>query len=136
MKFSEHLKKNRDFQQVYLRGASEANRTLVLYKLENTLGKNRVGISVSKKVGNSVIRHRLTRLIREGYGGRILLSQDAIGYKKGSPTVRSGANADLIPNHHWGNIFSVFTPLLLEEGVSMAEIDRMLIDNPARFYGA
>ena len=78
----------------------------------------------------------VARLIREGYGGRILLSQDAIGYKKGSPTVRSGANADLIPNHHWGNIFSVFTPLLLEEGVSMAEIDRMLIDNPARLYGA
>ena len=78
----------------------------------------------------------VARLIREGYGGRILLSQDAIGYKKGSPTVRSGANADLIPNHHWGNIFSVFTPLLLEEGVSMAEIDRMLIDNPARLFGA
>ena len=67
MKFSEHLKKSRDFQQVYRRGASEANRTLVLYMLENSLGKNRVGISVSKKVGNSVIRHRLTRLIREGY---------------------------------------------------------------------
>ena len=38
-----------------------------MYVSENHLGKNRLGISVSKKVGNSVIRHRLTRLIRESY---------------------------------------------------------------------
>lgn len=38
-----------------------------MYVLENQLGKNRLGISVSKKVGNSVVRHRLTRLIRESY---------------------------------------------------------------------
>lgn len=44
-----------------------ANRYLVLYVKENGLGRNRVGISVSKKVGNSVVRHRLTRLVREGY---------------------------------------------------------------------
>ena len=29
--------------------------------------KNRLGISVSKKVGNSVVRHRITRLVRESY---------------------------------------------------------------------
>jgi len=34
---------------------------------ENGLGKNRIGISVSKKVGNSVVRHRITRLVRESY---------------------------------------------------------------------
>ena len=38
-----------------------------MYVLENSLGKNRIGISVSKKVGNSVIRHHITRLIRESY---------------------------------------------------------------------
>lgn len=38
-----------------------------MYVRENGLGKNRLGISVSKKVGNSVVRHRLTRLIREAY---------------------------------------------------------------------
>ena len=38
-----------------------------MYVLENHLQKNRIGISVSKKVGNSVIRHRITRLIRESY---------------------------------------------------------------------
>jgi ribonuclease P protein component len=38
-----------------------------MYVLQNKTDKNRLGISVSKKVGNSVVRHRLTRLIRESY---------------------------------------------------------------------
>ena len=67
MKYSESLKKNRDFQQVYKRGTSKANRYLVMYVLPNQHMMNRLGISVSKKVGNSVVRHRLTRLIRESY---------------------------------------------------------------------
>ena len=67
MKFSESLKKNMDFQNVYRNGKSYANRFLVVYILENHTERNRLGISVSKKVGNSVIRHHLTRLIRESY---------------------------------------------------------------------
>ena len=67
MQFSESLKKNRDFQKVYRLGKSYAKKYLVMYILENHTERNRIGISVSKKVGNSVIRHHLTRLIREGY---------------------------------------------------------------------
>lgn len=67
MKFSESLKKNRDFQNVYKQGKSYANKYLVMYVMKNQTDKNRIGISVSKKVGNSVIRHHLTRLIRESY---------------------------------------------------------------------
>ena len=67
MKYSESLKKNRDFQNVYKKGKSYANRYLVMYVLENDTDRNRLGISVSKKVGNSVIRHHVTRLIRESY---------------------------------------------------------------------
>ena len=67
MKFSESLKKNRQFQFVYRTGKSNANKYLVMYVKENGLGINRIGISVSKKVGNSVVRHRITRLVRESY---------------------------------------------------------------------
>ena len=67
MRYSESLKKNRDFQNVYRRGKSFANKYLVMYVIENHMDRNRLGISVSKKVGNSVVRHRLTRLIRESY---------------------------------------------------------------------
>ena len=64
MEYSESLKKNRDFKTVYGNGKSRANKYLVM---KNGTEKNRIGISVSKKVGNSVVRHHLTRLIREIY---------------------------------------------------------------------
>lgn len=61
------LKNSREFGHVYQCGKSFANKYLVMYVLEKEDKKNRLGISVSKKVGNSVIRHRVTRLIREAY---------------------------------------------------------------------
>jgi len=78
MKFSDSLKKNRDFQNVYRKGKSYANKYFVMYVLKNNSEKNRLGISVSKKVGNSVIRHRVTRLIRESY--RLNCSRFKDGY--------------------------------------------------------
>jgi ribonuclease P protein component len=67
MIFSESLKKSQDFHKVYEEGRSLADPFLVMYVLENHSQVNHLGISVSKKVGNSVIRHHLTRLIREAY---------------------------------------------------------------------
>jgi ribonuclease P protein component len=67
MEFSEALKKNHQFQNVYQNGKSYANKYLVMYVWENSSDINRIGISVSKKVGNSVVRHRITRLVRESY---------------------------------------------------------------------
>jgi ribonuclease P protein component len=63
----ETLKSNMDFKKVYETGKSYANRILVMYVIENGLGTNRLGVSVSKKVGNSIVRHRLARLIRESF---------------------------------------------------------------------
>jgi len=67
MEFSESLKKYGDFQRVYKKGKSYANKYLVMYVLKQGTQENHIGISVSKKVGNSVVRHRITRLIRESY---------------------------------------------------------------------
>lgn len=67
MKNYHSLRNNKEFQMVYNEGKSKANKYLVLYYRKNDLEYNRLGISVSKKVGNSVVRHRLTRLIRESY---------------------------------------------------------------------
>ncbi len=67
MRFSESLKKTEDFKAVYQAGKSRANRLLVLYARKNESAGNRVGISVSRKVGNSVVRHRVARLLRESY---------------------------------------------------------------------
>ncbi len=63
----ETLKSNIDFSKVYEAKQSYANKLLVVYILENGTDTNRVGVSVSKKVGNSIVRHRLARLIRESF---------------------------------------------------------------------
>ena len=59
--------KNKDFQLIYKKGKSYANKYFVMYVLDNNKEENRLGVSVSKKVGNSVVRHRITRLIKESY---------------------------------------------------------------------
>ena len=64
---TESLHKNSEFQNVYKNGRSKANKYLVMYVIKNDLDKNRLGISVSKKVGNSVVRHRIARLFRESF---------------------------------------------------------------------
>ena len=67
MKFDnfETLKSNRDFKNVYNRKKSFANKYLIMYIKENGTDTLRLGVSVSKKVGNSIVRHRLARLIRD-----------------------------------------------------------------------
>ena len=67
MKFSTSLKKNEQFQHVYKNGRSRANKYLVMYVVENNQNINRLGISISKKIGNSVVRHHFCRLVRESY---------------------------------------------------------------------
>ncbi|MBE5951014.1 MAG: ribonuclease P protein component [Lachnospiraceae bacterium] len=63
----ESIKKNDEFKTVYECGKSYANKYLVMYVYKNDKSKNRLGISVSKKVGNSVVRHRIARLLRESF---------------------------------------------------------------------
>ncbi|WP_434578246.1 ribonuclease P protein component [Thermoanaerobacterium thermosaccharolyticum] len=61
------IKRNSDFKNVYRYGKSISNQYIVMYYLENNLGINRVGFSVSKKVGKSVIRNRYKRLLYENF---------------------------------------------------------------------
>ena len=63
----ESIRKNEDFRTCYKSGKSYANKYLVVYIRENGTDHNRIGISVSKKVGNSVVRHRIKRLVHESY---------------------------------------------------------------------
>lgn len=63
----ETLKSNEDFKRVYTKRKSYANRELVMYIAKNGTDTKRLGVSVSKKVGNSIVRHRLARLIREAF---------------------------------------------------------------------
>ena len=70
-KRTQGLKKDSDFRKVYKHGKSFANRNLVMYILDNKSDSTRVGISVSKKVGNAInkanIRNKARRRIKESY---------------------------------------------------------------------
>lgn len=59
------LKNNDDYRKVYSSHKSKANKDFVMYIRKNGFDFSRIGISVSKKVGNSVIRHHVKRLIKE-----------------------------------------------------------------------
>ncbi len=66
MKYSASLKLNHIFQRLY-RSSGQANGYLVLYARRNRTDTNRVGITVSKKLGHAVVRNRVRRRLREVY---------------------------------------------------------------------
>lgn len=66
MQFSSSLKLNHIFQRLY-HSQGHADSYLVLYARHNRLGKNRVGYTVSKKLGHAVVRNRVRRRLREIY---------------------------------------------------------------------
>lgn len=61
------LRKTSEFSKVYKRGRSFADKNLVLYYMPNQLGYTRIGFSISKKVGKSVVRNRIRRFIKEAF---------------------------------------------------------------------
>ena len=64
MKKSFRVKREKDFKAIFTDGISFANRKFVVYQLENQKSHFRVGLSVSKKLGNAVTRNQIERRIR------------------------------------------------------------------------
>ena len=58
------VKKEKDFNAIFKEGESVANRRFVIYRLANSQEHFRVGLSVSKKLGNAVMRNQIKRRIR------------------------------------------------------------------------
>lgn len=81
MKNFPSIKKTVEFRRVYKRGVVHSYGVLVMYVYANSLSINRIGISASRKNGNSVERHRFYRRIRE-----IFRKYDS-GVKKGNDIV-------------------------------------------------
>ena len=64
MKKSYRLKREKDFKQIFGKGTSVANRKFVVYSLSKEQYHFRVGLSVSKKLGNAVVRNHIKRRLR------------------------------------------------------------------------
>ena len=67
MKFSKSLKLNHLFRKLYRKGKSAAGKYLVRYCRRNGTEENRIGLTVSAKLGHAVVRNRLRRRLREVY---------------------------------------------------------------------
>ena len=67
MRFSHSMKENSLFRRLYARGKSAANSYLVIYCRKNGGTENRIGYTVSKKLGHAVVRNRVRRRLREIY---------------------------------------------------------------------
>ena len=82
MKKEFRIKKNKEFQIVFKGGKSWANRQFIIYILKKPeQPKFRIGLSVSKKIGNSVMRNRIKRCIRQVFlelKGEIKTGQDYV----------------------------------------------------------
>ncbi|MBQ3497163.1 MAG: ribonuclease P protein component [Oscillospiraceae bacterium] len=72
------IKKNHEFRRLYAKGASAVSPYLVIYCRKNKLGVNRIGITVSTKLGCAVVRNRIRRRLREIY--RLNAGKLASGY--------------------------------------------------------
>lgn len=87
------LKKNYEFMRLYKKGRFFAGKYIVLYVLRNYTINNRLGITVNKKVGKSVKRNRLKRLIKECYRHY----EDSV--KNGCDLVFVARNSEIMPGY-------------------------------------
>ncbi len=91
------IKENSDFKRLYYRGKSQVRKRLVVYYRKNRFSYNRLGITVSPKVGCAVVRNRVRRLLKENYR---LLEGMSQGYDIVVVARTSSANASF---HEIGN---------------------------------
>ena len=67
MKRAVTLKENYEFRRLYQKGPSAVSGCMVVYCRRNKLGHNRLGVTVSVKLGHAVVRNRARRRLREVY---------------------------------------------------------------------
>ena len=86
MKRAVTLKENYEFRRLYQKGTSAVGSGMVVYCRKNRLGHNRLGVTVSVKLGHAVVRNRARRRLREVYrlnSGKLAQGYDIILVARG-----------------------------------------------------
>ena len=119
-KRTQGLKKDSDFRKVYKHGKSFANRNLVMYMLDNKSDSTRVGISVSKKVGNAINRNKVRRRIKESYRLNIVSIYDIFLLTLGNTNLLTIELLSLILLLNSSNTKRIALRLFLSSSLSLA----------------
>jgi len=107
---------------------SDVDHLVELADLGYTLGMDRFGVDAIAPVEQRV--RVVAELAKRGYADRMVLSQDAACYFDWLDPAFAGA----MPNWHYLHIERDVLPALREQGVTEAQIDQMLVDNPRRYF--
>lgn len=93
MKRAVTLKENHEFRRLYRKGASAVGGSMVIYCRKNNLGRNRLGVTVSVKLGHAVVRNRARRRLREVYrvnGAALRQGYDLVLVARGGRSAPAG----------------------------------------------
>ena len=98
-----------------------------------TLGMDRFGIDIYNSTDDRVAT--IVALVEQGYADRMVLSHDASCFMDWFGPDFEGLRTVATPNWHYEHISDDVLPMLRERGVSDADVDRMMVDNPKRYFG-
>jgi phosphotriesterase-related protein len=129
-------KEDVDLTKVVIGHAGDSNDLDYLKELADAgcvLGMDRFGLDIYNPTDSRVAT--IVALAEQGYADRMVLAHDASCYIDYFPGEAQAAIAEVAPNWNFTHISDDVLPMLKERGVSDAQLDQMLVDNPRRYFG-
>jgi phosphotriesterase-related protein len=124
-----------DLTKVVIGHAGDSNDIDYLTELADSgvlLGMDRFGLDLFNPTAERV--KTIVTLAARGYADRMVLSHDASCFIDYFGAAHDDARAAAAPNWHFEHISDDVLPALLAQGVSQAQIDQMMVENPVRYF--
>jgi phosphotriesterase-related protein len=124
-----------DLAKVVIAHAGDSNDLDYLMELADTgatLGMDRFGLDQFNPTPDRI--RTITTLAARGYSDRMVLAHDTNCFIDYFGAEQDAARAAIMPNWHYTHISDDVLPALRESGVTEAQIEQMLVDNPRRYF--
>lgn len=124
-----------DLAKVVIAHAGDSNDLEYLMELADTgatLGMDRFGLDLFNPTPDRI--RTIAALAARGYADRMMLAHDANCFIDYFGADQDAARAAIMPNWHYTHISDDVLPALRESGVTEAQIEQMLVDNPRRYF--